>query len=624
MGIRLVAVLALAGVGLFQKVSADADQPFDGGFPVESREQLNAVLWTQTAAEYKANTRTVYRGATQLLDSLRADSGTAALEQMQASPQDLAKLPPAIILDLDETVLDNSAQQAALVSSGIQYDDAKTWRPWVDAHQAIAIAGSIEFLKAAEAAGYTIFYLSNRACMASKDATAAAFEDGDSGVAKTCADLVPTMTNLKALGAPRADVPEAFLLKYGRKDWETKSARRKYLAQSFRIAMLFGDDLKDFVDRPNYKPDQHDSFWGSRWFMLPNPQYGSWLNEGIFADYKDPVCKEKGTGSADCQQQRMQAFYGRLKPFVATAPVKANIRIGTWNGEWLTDVVSDAALRARCLKNRAAGIKHKECEFPTRDNSDYDAMASYFAALSADVVALEEVRNEAAARRIAGPDFDVVMTQRDSDQNVGFAYRRGKIQLERFEPFEALAIGNKGLRFGGDATFLTAKGVRFRAMVVHLKSGCFGPENRLDGPFDAAGKSPCISLGKQLPILESWIDARAAEGVPFFVLGDFNRQLARERDTVTQGYQQGSNQQVWPEIDDGSPANADLHLLNGDIKPVACGGPARADFIDYVISDAAMTKLGVPGSAKHHAYADGLTAKHFLSDHCAVTVDLVF
>jgi predicted secreted acid phosphatase len=62
---------------------------------------------------------------------------------------------------------------------------------------------------------------------------------------------------------------------YGRMDDE-KSERRAQVAAKWRIAMLVGDDLRDFVRSERYDPEQHDVHWSHDWIVLPNVIYGGW------------------------------------------------------------------------------------------------------------------------------------------------------------------------------------------------------------------------------------------------------------------------------------------------------------------------------------------------------------
>src|SRR6266536_5805560 len=73
---------------------------------------VNATLWMQTSAEYQAVTREVYATALHTLDEALTDkTWTAAIEQPAVDPS----LPPAIVLDIDETILDTSGHEARLI-----------------------------------------------------------------------------------------------------------------------------------------------------------------------------------------------------------------------------------------------------------------------------------------------------------------------------------------------------------------------------------------------------------------------------------------------------------------------------------------------------------------------------
>src|SRR5699024_4039422 len=70
-------------------------------------------------------------------------------------------LPPAVVLDIDETVLDNSPYQARLIRDNARYDDV-TWAEWVREEAARPLPGALAFTRAAAARGITVIYLSNR------------------------------------------------------------------------------------------------------------------------------------------------------------------------------------------------------------------------------------------------------------------------------------------------------------------------------------------------------------------------------------------------------------------------------------------------------------------------------
>src|SRR4029079_5818203 len=123
-----------------------------------SQENLNAVLWMQTSAEYRESARQAYRIAAMQLDAaLRDPAWTAAVEQ----PRSDSTLPPAVVLDLDETVLDNSAYEARLVHDGRAYSE-DDWNRWCEERKAGAVPGAIEFLTHAHDRGVTAIYISNR------------------------------------------------------------------------------------------------------------------------------------------------------------------------------------------------------------------------------------------------------------------------------------------------------------------------------------------------------------------------------------------------------------------------------------------------------------------------------
>jgi acid phosphatase len=123
-----------------------------------AHEALFAVAWVQTSAEYEAAALQAYAAAGHMLEAALADpTWTAAVEQTG----DFSALPPAIIVDVDETVLDNSAYQARLVASGAQYSP-DSWNAWIEERKATAIPGAVALLGAAAARGVRVFYLSNR------------------------------------------------------------------------------------------------------------------------------------------------------------------------------------------------------------------------------------------------------------------------------------------------------------------------------------------------------------------------------------------------------------------------------------------------------------------------------
>lgn len=293
----LALTLTLAGCAAAPKA---AQAPTQAAPPVVGRETVNATLWMQRAAEYRISAMQVFGLATERLAGSIAAPGTAALEQRGMDPARLAALPTAVIVDLDETILDNSFYQARRSLAGGEYEDA-AWQAWMEESAATAIPGAREFLAAAARAGHRIFYVTNRGCPRQRPAT------GDPCPAKTA-----TLRNLVALGLPNTDDPSTLLLRSERPEWDTgsKSSRRAYIAQSHRIVALAGDDLNDFVDRPEYERDRDAiaPLFGARWFLLPNAMYGSWERTLLSG-----ACPQ-GMDAAACAAANTARKYSLLEP----------------------------------------------------------------------------------------------------------------------------------------------------------------------------------------------------------------------------------------------------------------------------------------------------------------------
>lgn len=253
------------------KVTQAAPTPLESDpvrVPVIGREQVSATLWMQHAAEFRIAAEQTYRLATERLATTIAAPGSAALEQQELAAEALASLPTAIIVDLDETVLDNSFYQARRALAGGEYDEA-SWQAWMQEASAPALPGAVEFLQAASRAGHKIFYVTNRECRPLEVLP----ED-------PCPARSATLRNLLTLQLPNVSAPDALSLRYERPQWSSsdKTVRRRWIASTHRVVAIVGDDLRDFVDRPVYEARRAElaNRFGLRWFLLPNPIYGSW------------------------------------------------------------------------------------------------------------------------------------------------------------------------------------------------------------------------------------------------------------------------------------------------------------------------------------------------------------
>lgn len=236
------------------------------------KETFSATLWMQNAAEYRALGLQAYQTASALLETAVDDtSWTAALEQTE----NYEYLRPAVILDIDETTLDNSPYDGRLILDHVAHDEA-FWEEWVAMAAARPVPGVIDFLEQAKAMGVSIIYITNRKCQPGP------------GDPDTCPQKTATLANLKKAGFPAMDAQDRLLLRNEQPDWGSeKQTRRESVVDEYRILMMFGDDLGDFIpavrknitaERRKELVDTYMPYWGTRWFVLPNPVYGSWYN----------------------------------------------------------------------------------------------------------------------------------------------------------------------------------------------------------------------------------------------------------------------------------------------------------------------------------------------------------
>jgi len=230
---------------------------------------LNAVLWMQRSVEYRASALTAFALARVRLEQALADpSWTAAPREQTGRYQ---SLPPAVILDIDETLLDNSGYQAWMALKDTTFDP-KTWNAYVNTVTSLAIPGAVEFATYAAARGVKVFYISNRA-----------------------AEEEPaTRKNLEKLGFPLDDKIDTVLSAREQPDWgSAKGTRRAVVARNYRVLLNVGDNFGDFVDEYRGTEaerlrvmEEHKDRWGREWIMLANPAYGSFESAPFKHDFK--------------------------------------------------------------------------------------------------------------------------------------------------------------------------------------------------------------------------------------------------------------------------------------------------------------------------------------------------
>ena len=216
------------------------------------------VLYQQQAAEYRALCYQAFNIATLRLN---------AITKGKVSGKKLA-----IITDLDETILDNSFQQAELIKRSEEYSE-KLWKEWSDLSAAPAVPGAVEFLQLVKRKGVTVFYISNR----------------------DTSELKSTLANLIKLKLPNADMNHMLFLS----STSSKEARRQIVLRKYNVIMLLGDNLNDFMQTFEKKPvaerktevDRVRQEWGKKFIVLPNAYYGEW--ENAIYDYQRNLSPEE-------------------------------------------------------------------------------------------------------------------------------------------------------------------------------------------------------------------------------------------------------------------------------------------------------------------------------------------
>lgn len=223
----------------------------------ESHPAIYATLFQQQAAEYRALCYQAFNVARLRLDQ---------------QPDKTREKPLAVILDIDETVLDNSPYQAGAILGRFEYPER--WAEWMEMASARPVPGALEFLLYAGGKGVEVFYVTNR-----REIFRAA-----------------TLENLVNEGFPFAD-DEHLLMRTESND---KEERREKVMAGFHVVLLIGDNLGDFssvfestdVTVRSGLTDEHREAFGERFIVLPNTIYGSWLDvleyPGQKADAEDP------------------------------------------------------------------------------------------------------------------------------------------------------------------------------------------------------------------------------------------------------------------------------------------------------------------------------------------------
>ena len=228
---------------------------------------LNSTLWMQSSAEYVAAVEQAFNAARMnLSNAVQNKNWTAALEQRGEYQQ----LPPAVIFDVDETVLDNSPYEVYLIENQQPFH-YETWKVWANAANAKPITGVKELISEIKSQGVEVFYVTNR------------------GASLQGA----TVKNIKTMVDPNVQADQV-LCKGEHPEWGSdKSSRRAAIAETHRIIMIFGDNYNDFRFLANSpspevrvaEVEPHKEYWGTKWILISNPRYGHW--ERAIYNYAD-------------------------------------------------------------------------------------------------------------------------------------------------------------------------------------------------------------------------------------------------------------------------------------------------------------------------------------------------
>lgn len=210
-----------------------------------NEQTVMALAWMQNSAEYRELCYQAYNMAGMMVDKAIASQTPGAK-------------PLAIVADLDETLIDNSAYDAGLVGRNAAYS-GKTWTEWEKAALALAMPGAADFLNSVANKGVQVFYVTNR----------------------NLAGLDGTIENLKKLGYPYADTDHVLVQTTSSGN---KQPRFDAITKRFDVVSYLGDNANDLPigtyglgqQERNAIVDQHKAEFGTKFIALPNPVYGDW------------------------------------------------------------------------------------------------------------------------------------------------------------------------------------------------------------------------------------------------------------------------------------------------------------------------------------------------------------
>ena len=271
------ALLCLAACTHLPPAATASAPPRSSAAGTAASDPLNALVWMQTSVEHAVVNEELFRAARADLPAALADPTRDALPDGERE-RPATGLPPAVIVDVDETMLDNSPYMAWAAARGGEFDDA-SWAYWVRLRRAQPMPGALAYARRASELGVTVAYVTNR----NQDLATA------------------TLDNLRQQGFPVAG-PEVFMglgkvVRGCEANGGDKRCRRIEVGRHYRVLQLVGDQLGDFISDQASDPAgrvaataPYRAWFGERWFLLPNPIYGGWenvLSPGGWRDSQD-------------------------------------------------------------------------------------------------------------------------------------------------------------------------------------------------------------------------------------------------------------------------------------------------------------------------------------------------
>jgi len=216
-----------------------------------------AVAWFQNSAEMTA---LYYQGFN--IAQLRLDEAVASNQ---------AAKPLAVVVDIDETMLDNSPFETAVINST---DNLSGWYGWTHEARAKALPGALEFANYTKSKNVEVFYITNR-------------DDNEHAV------TVQNLVNEKFPFAVADHVLTKSDLSYSSGNTSSKVGRRAKVSETHEIILLIGDNLNDFdgvfedrsINNGKASVVENRAQFGKKFIVLPNPMYGAW--EKPLYDYRD-------------------------------------------------------------------------------------------------------------------------------------------------------------------------------------------------------------------------------------------------------------------------------------------------------------------------------------------------